>query len=98
MAGPGLWRYSRHPHHGEVQLWLGIAIVAAAGAPSFAAALIGLVSPAWSAFFLVFTSLMLLEKRLDARFGGNPEYEAYKQRTSVLLLLPPAAEAGAKRE
>ena len=39
----------------------------------------------WSCFFLVFTSLMLLEKRLDARFEGRPDYDAYKARTSVLV-------------
>ena len=48
------------------------------------------VSPVWSAFFLLFTSLMLLEKRLDGRFGGQPAYEHYKQATSVLLLWPRA--------
>ena len=74
---------------------MGLALVVAAGAPSSSAAALCFVSPAWSAFFLFFTSLMLLEKRLDARFGGQPEYEAYKWRTSVLLLLPPRGPAAA---
>lgn len=47
--------------------------------------LLALVSPAWSCFFLVFTSLMLLEKRMDAKFEGNAEYAAFKRRTSVLV-------------
>ena len=43
------------------------------------------VTPLWSLFFLVFTSLMLLEKRADRKWGGDPEYEAYKRRTPVLF-------------
>ena len=39
----------------------------------------------WSSFFLIFTSLMLLEKRLDAKFEGRKDYEDYKARTSVLV-------------
>jgi protein-S-isoprenylcysteine O-methyltransferase Ste14 len=42
----------------------------------------------WSAFFLIFTSLMLLEKRLDAKFSGCSAYEEYKARTSVLVPWP----------
>lgn len=47
------------------------------------------MSALWSPFFLIFTSLMLLEKRLDKRFGGQPEYERYKAVTSVLVPWPP---------
>lgn len=48
-------------------------------------ALLALVSPVWSWFFLVFTSLMLLEKRMDAKFGGSEAYAEYKRTTSVLV-------------
>ena len=34
-----------------------------------------LVSPAWSFLFLLFTSLMLLEKRCDARWGHLKGYQ-----------------------
>ena len=40
---------------------------------------------------------MLLEKRLDAKFGGRPDYEEYKRTTSVLMLWPPAAAAEGKK-
>ena len=43
------------------------------------------MTPLWSFVFLLFTSLMLLEKRADARWGGRPAYEAYKARTPVLV-------------
>ena len=87
----GLWRYSRHPNYfGENLTWFGMAMVAAGGLSSWSSVALAFVSPLWSAFFLLFTSLMLLEKRLDAKFGGSKAYEEYKRVTSVLLLWPPA--------
>ncbi len=100
----GLWRYSRHPNYfGENLLWLGLFLLSASHlAPSLGAPTGGgmptveqvsdlcaaFVSPVWSTAFLLFTSLMLLEKRLDAKFGGKPEYEKYKRATSVLVPWP----------
>ena len=86
----GLWKYSRHPNYfGENLLWVGLAMIAANGAATWSAMAIAFVSPVWSAFFLLFTSLMLLEKRLDKKFGGMKAYEQYKASTSVLVLWPP---------
>ena len=94
----GLWAYSRHPNFfGEGLLWWGIAIVAASGLRGAgAAAFLPFLSPLWSSFFLLFTSLMLLEKRLDAKFGGDPAYEQYKQETSVFMLWPRSAAKSTK--
>ena len=90
----GLWAWSRHPNFfGEGLLWVGLAIVAAGGVDGGVNTALCFVSPVWSSFFLFFTSLMLLEKRIDAKFGGNPEYEAYKAATSVFVLWPPTAKA-----
>ena len=80
----GLWARCRHPNYfGENALWLGLALVCASGRPTAYGLLVCLVSPAWSFVFLLFTSLMLLEKRGDARWGGDPGYEAYKAATPV---------------
>ena len=49
------------------------------------ARLSSLVTPVWSFLFLLFTSLMLLEKRADATWGDNPKYKAYKATTPVWL-------------
>eukprot|EP01044_Picomonas_judraskeda_P000752 COSAG03_NODE_36_length_17658_cov_56.766900_9_plen_152_part_00 len=96
----GLWAWSRHPNFfGEHVLWWGSAIVAMAGLsatealPSYApfGCVLAVISPLWSSFFLFFTSLMLLEKRLDAKFGGQPAYERYKRETSVFFFWPPPA-------
>ncbi|GMI36809.1 hypothetical protein TrRE_jg6772 [Triparma retinervis] len=75
----GLWYYSRHPNFfGEMTNWLGLWLASSTG-------LIGFVSPFWSWFFLVFTSLMLLEKRIDKKFEGRDDYEKYKSTTNVLV-------------
>lgn len=80
----GLWRYSRHPNYfGESTMWVGIAI-SSAGLSSLPLA--GFISPALITFLLLKVSgVPLLEKH----FAGNPEWEAYKARTSVFLPLPP---------
>ena len=75
----GLWYYSRHPNFfGEMTNWLGLWLASGTGA-------IGFISPFWSWFFLVFTSLMLLEKRIDKKFEGRDDYEKYKSTTNVLI-------------
>ncbi len=80
----GLWRYSRHPNYfGESVMWWGIAI-AASGLTAYP--LIGFLSPFLITYLLLFVSgVPLLEKR----WTGNPEWEAYKERTSGFIPLPP---------
>jgi len=84
----GLWAWSRHPNYfGEIVLWIGIAIAAA---PTFRGLeWIALVSPVFVIVLLTRGSgVPILEKRADARWGGQPEYERYKARTPVLILWP----------
>ncbi len=81
----GLWRWSRHPNYfGEILLWTGIAVIAA---PVFQGwQWLGLVSPVFVAFLLLKVSgVPLLEKRADEKWGSNPDYQAYKRHTPVLL-------------
>ena len=100
FIGTGLWRYSRHPNmFGEILLWAGLSLACAPGLPRVPAGLgggmatpvltvhqhMGAVSPVWSGVFLFFTSLMLLEKRADARWGGQAAYERYKAATPILF-------------
>jgi len=84
----GLWRYSRHPNYfGEMLSWVGLGLICWGSLPWTMRPLC-ILSPVWSWFFLVFTSLSLLEKRLDKKFGGQPVYEDYKQNVSCLLPWP----------
>jgi steroid 5-alpha reductase family enzyme len=85
----GLWSWSRHPNYfGEITLWVGVALIAF---PALAGwQLVTLISPVF--VFLLITrasGVPLLEKRADATWGGQEDYEAYKSRTSVLVPMPP---------
>ena len=84
----GVWSWSRHPNYfGEILLWIGVAIVTlpvlqgwqwvALASPVFVTALITKVS-----------GIPLLEAKADAKWGGQPDYEAYKAKTSVLIPRP----------
>jgi steroid 5-alpha reductase family enzyme len=81
----GLWARSRHPNYfGEILLWIGITIIALPvlrGWGWFA-----ILSPLFVIFLLTRVSgIPILERRADEKWGGQPEYEAYKARTPVLI-------------
>lgn len=82
----GLWAWSRHPNYfGESLVWWGLAVIAL-GVPY---GWIGLVGPTTITVLLVFVSGIPLVER---RHAGEPEWEAYKQRTSSFLPMPPHKE------
>jgi steroid 5-alpha reductase family enzyme len=85
----GLWSWSRHPNYfGEIVLWVGVAVVAAPVLHGWQ--WVTLISPVF--VFLLLTRVSgvpLLEKRADAKWGGQADYEAYKARTPVLVPRPP---------
>jgi steroid 5-alpha reductase family enzyme len=85
----GLWKYSRHPNYfGEAVLWWGLFLVAL---PSLRGAFaLAAVGPLAITLLLLFVSgVPLLEKSADARYGGDPAYQAYKRGTSLFIPLPP---------
>ena len=85
----GLWAWSRHPNYfGEITLWTGIAIVAVPILSGWR--WVVLISPVF--VYLLITRISgvpMLEKRADERWGGEPDYERYKERTPVIALRPP---------
>jgi len=82
----GLWRYSRHPNYlGEIILWWGLYIIALGSLEGWAVYL-ALFSPSFTAFMLIFVSgIPLLEEASDQKWGNNPAYIAYRNRTPVLV-------------
>lgn len=90
----GLWSRSRHPNYfGEIMLWIGVLVVAAPVLSGWQ--WVALLSPVFVTLLLTrISGVPMLEQKADARWGGEPAYEAYKSQTPVLIprLTAPAAE------
>lgn len=85
----GLWKYSRHPNYfGEILLWFGVYIftfTSLIGIEKW----IGFIGPLYIAALIIFVSgIPLLEKKADQRWSDKPAYQAYKERTHELFVLP----------
>ena len=81
----GLWSRSRHPNYfGEITIWTGMAIIAL---PVFQGwQWVGLISPVFVAILLTrISGIPILEKRADAKWGGQADYEEYKKKTPILV-------------
>ena len=77
----GLWAYTRHPNYfGEIVQWWGIGIIAL----SCNYGLVGLIGPFVITFLIVKVSGVPL---LEQKYANNPEYQAYKKRTPMLIPL-----------
>lgn len=86
----GLWAWSRHPNYfGEIVVWIGVAVIALPVLQGWR--YVTLISPLFVILLLTRVSgVPLLEKRADEKWAGQHDYEAYKERTPVLILLPPS--------
>ena len=86
----GLWSRSRHPNYfGEILLWAGVAVVAVPVLTGWQ--WVVLASPVFVTVLLTRVSgIPLLEKKAEARWGGQADYEEYTRTTPVLVprLLP----------
>lgn len=87
----GIWAWSRHPNYfGEITLWLGVAFVAFPVLSGWQS--VTLVSPVFVYLLLTRVSgIPLLESRGKKKWGSEPEYQAYRERTPALVLRPPRA-------
>jgi steroid 5-alpha reductase family enzyme len=81
----GFWRYSRHPNYcGEILLWLGVAIAAVPALTGWQ--YLTLVSPLFVYLLLTRVSgVPMLESRARRRWGDDPEYKNYLEKTPVLF-------------
>lgn len=79
----GLWRYTRHPNYfGEVTLWWGIFFIVLS-VPNGWATIIG---PITITILILFISGIPL---LERKYSGRPDFEEYKNHTSIFFPLPP---------
>lgn len=81
----GLWSRSRHPNYfGEITLWVGVAIIAFPVLQGWQ--YLTLISPLFVILLITrISGIPMLEKRADEKWGGQPDYEAYKENTPVLV-------------
>lgn len=87
----GIWAWSRHPNYfGEITLWFGVAVIAF---PVLEGAQYAtLISPVFVYVLLTRVSgIPLLENRAKKKWGDDPEYQAYCERTPVLVPRPPSS-------
>ena len=84
----GLWARSRHPNYfGEIVLWIGVAVIALPILRGWQ--WVTMVSPIFVTLLLTrISGVPILEKRADEKWGGQDDYEAYKERTPVLIPRP----------
>jgi len=89
FVADGLWRYSRHPNYfGEMLVWWGLFVYAVPVLDGAAFAVVA--GPLFITLLLLFVSgIPPLERSADAKHGSDPDYRSYKQRTSILIPLPP---------
>jgi steroid 5-alpha reductase family enzyme len=85
----GLWAWSRHPNYfGEIVLWIGVMIIALPVLRGWQ--WVALISPVFITLLLTrISGVPMLEERADKKWGGQPDYEAYKANTPVLIPMPP---------
>ncbi len=85
----GLWSWSRHPNYfGEITLWFGVAIIALPVLRGWQ--WVTLISPVFVAVLITQVSgVPILEEKADEKWGGQEDYEAYKENTPVLIPWPP---------
>jgi steroid 5-alpha reductase family enzyme len=87
----GLWAWSRHPNYfGEILLWTGITV---ASLPLLVGwQWVTIISPIFVIFLLTKVSgIPMLAKAGQKKWGDEPEYKDYIQRTPKLVPRPPKA-------
>lgn len=89
----GFWAWSRHPNYfGEIILWIGVTIIALPVLSGWQ--WVTLISPVFITLLLTrISGVPMLEARADEKWGGQPDYEAYKANTPVLIPRPPSKSA-----
>lgn len=79
----GLWKYSRHPNYlGEITMWWGVYLMMLSISTDN---YLFFICPLINTLMFLFISIPLMEKKLMI---NKPDFNDYKNKTSMLLLLP----------
>ena len=79
----GVWRFTRHPNYfGEVTMWWGVFLIAVSSGNGVFA----IISPLIITYLLLFVSGIPM---LESKYKGNAAYEAYQNKTSAFIPMPP---------
>ena len=86
----GLWAWSRHPNYfGEITLWLGLTLIALPVLSGWQ--LVTLISPIFVYILLTrISGIPMLENRGQKKWGSDPEYVDYMNKTPSLMLKKPS--------
>ena len=84
-----LWAWSRHPNYfGEITLWIGLTLIALPVLSGWQ--LVTLISPVFVYILLTkISGIPLLENRGMKKWGSDPKYIDYVNRTPALILKKP---------
>ena len=85
----GLWAWSRHPNYfGEITLWAGLTLIALPVLSGWQ--LVTLISPVFVYVLLTrISGIPMLENRAIKKWGSDPEYVDYLERTPSLIMKKP---------
>ena len=86
----GLWAWSRHPNYfGEIMLWVGVTLIAYPVLSGWQ--LCTLISPIFVYVLLTkISGVNLLENRAIKKWGSDPDYMNYLEKTPVLIMRKPS--------
>lgn len=84
----GLWSYCRYPNYfGEILVWWGVFLVSAKCLHE--EDFVSIISPLFVMLLLLGVSgIPIQEAQAKTRWGENPDYVAYRERTNLLLPIP----------
>ena len=89
VATKGLYRIVRCPNYfGEILFWTGVFVSGVTALKSVGQWIIAIL--AWiSIVYIMFNGAQRLEKRQNERYGSDPAYQAYVNKTPIILPLIP---------
>ncbi|MTB51737.1 DUF1295 domain-containing protein [Lewinella sp. W8] len=78
----GLWSFLQHPNYaGELLFWWSVGLASIVYAPWYA-----LLGPLWISFIILrFSGISLLQEKWEEKYGDDPAFQAYRERTWKLL-------------